>query len=622
MSIKTKIRLAAGPVARTLLVAVAVAAMWATPAWAATINVPVDFPTIQQAINAAAPGDFVQVGPGFYPESLTVNKTLTLAGAGAGITIIDALGAGSVMSLTASDVRVRDFTLRGGLPGGRGVHFVGADRSTIERCDISNNRDGLYFSGGATNNVILACTIHSNTGYGIDVGDQGNSGNQVLDSEIYGNGLNGVNAYAGSNGLQVRGSNVHHNAGAGVLIGWSTSWAIDSSDIHDNLTGIMLDTASQGAITGSDVLTNTASGMYFSGLGTYWNTVTGNTIRGSTIGVELASMARYNQFERNRITDNVTGAKVGFQSNPSYDNFGNTFFHNNFVDNGVQAQDLSTGGNNWNRPLPDGGNYWSDWTAPDVDWDGFVDLPYAFTTGRDNLPFTYLDGWDRVATTLSLVGDQTVSNLGATAKLTGTLLANQAPLAGRSDVEVWRSMDGQNWSSDGTAAWNVASQTYDATRPLPSARYFEMRFPGDASYGASDSNEVYLKPQVYLTRPTVKVTRTITRRGRLRRIKATGPLPLTYIMSGSLKPPHQGNTEIEIAYQSGEGYQLYSSIPTTNTNVSAYLAKYTASTQLGYGVRWRVRAHFTGDGDHEETWSAPTYFFIPARLGVLLGAIR
>jgi hypothetical protein len=34
-----------------------------------------------------------------------------------------------------------------------------------------------------------------------------------------------------------------------------------------------------------------------------------------------------------------------------------------------------------------GGNYWSDWTSPDVDpEDGFVDLPYVFSGGQDNLP--------------------------------------------------------------------------------------------------------------------------------------------------------------------------------------------------------------------------------------------
>jgi hypothetical protein len=40
-----------------------------------------------------------------------------------------------------------------------------------------------------------------------------------------------------------------------------------------------------------------------------------------------------------------------------------------------------------------GGNYWSDWTSPDEDGDGFVDSPYTFDGGEDNLPWTEMNGW-------------------------------------------------------------------------------------------------------------------------------------------------------------------------------------------------------------------------------------
>ncbi len=50
-------------------------------------------------------------------------------------------------------------------------------------------------------------------------------------------------------------------------------------------------------------------------------------------------------------------------------------------------------GNSFNLPYPDGGNYWSDWTAPDIDLDGFVDSPYVFAGGQDNLPWSVQDGW-------------------------------------------------------------------------------------------------------------------------------------------------------------------------------------------------------------------------------------
>ena len=54
------------------------------------IVVPIDFDTIQEAINAANEGDVIKVLPGTYIEQITINKTLTIIGSGAKSTIIEA----------------------------------------------------------------------------------------------------------------------------------------------------------------------------------------------------------------------------------------------------------------------------------------------------------------------------------------------------------------------------------------------------------------------------------------------------------------------------------------------------------------------------------------------------
>ena len=44
-----------------------------------TINVPEDYPTIQEAINVSSDGDLVLVADGTYYENLIVNKEITIA---------------------------------------------------------------------------------------------------------------------------------------------------------------------------------------------------------------------------------------------------------------------------------------------------------------------------------------------------------------------------------------------------------------------------------------------------------------------------------------------------------------------------------------------------------------
>jgi len=63
--------------------------------------------------------------------------------------------------------------------------------------------------------------------------------------------------------------------------------------------------------------------------------------------------------------------------------FSNIFFHNNLIDNAIQASVPPTEygySNTWDDGYPSGGNYWSDYTGVDADGDGIGDTPYEIPT--------------------------------------------------------------------------------------------------------------------------------------------------------------------------------------------------------------------------------------------------
>ncbi|MBU1743800.1 MAG: hypothetical protein KJ649_02715, partial [Proteobacteria bacterium] len=82
----------------------------------ATINVPTQVPTIQQAIDASAPGDIISVAAGAYTETLTIkNKGLTIKGAGSGATTITGVAGFDTLTIDgAKGVIISNVTIQQG----------------------------------------------------------------------------------------------------------------------------------------------------------------------------------------------------------------------------------------------------------------------------------------------------------------------------------------------------------------------------------------------------------------------------------------------------------------------------------------------------------------------------
>lgn len=128
----------------------------------------------------------------------------------------------------------------------------------------------------------------------------------------------------------------------------------------------------------------------------FWGTgnhlISKNTVKNNLYGIYLWYTSE-NEIHRNFIEDNVYGFR--FEGGT----WNNLIFHNNIIDNTVQASDPESDGgyldnSKWFHPYMLEGNYWSDYTGTDDDGDGIGDTPWP-KMYYDCYPFMEENGWDQ-----------------------------------------------------------------------------------------------------------------------------------------------------------------------------------------------------------------------------------
>ena len=143
-----------------------------------TIHVPLNFPTIQEAVDNAYYSDTITVQGGYYYENIVINKTdeipfkaLNIIGENKENTVIEGCGSDAVIRICSDCINISDFTVRNGGPKGSyigcGIH-LGSNQCKIFNNIISENEKmGLFISGD--NNTIMNNNISNNTKWGIYV---------------------------------------------------------------------------------------------------------------------------------------------------------------------------------------------------------------------------------------------------------------------------------------------------------------------------------------------------------------------------------------------------------------------------------------------------------------------
>jgi len=216
--------------------------------------------TIQYAIDQAAfVGDIISVQPGVYVQTLTISKSLTLAGAGAGRTVIAGAtrGASNMPSLvtitgtTVSQVTLSGLTLQGNVTANNGGGLLNTGRPGLETTRLVNS------------------TVTNNSG--IQGGGIDNAGGdlQVISSTISGNAsiLGGGITNSGSNTVTLLASTVTGNSantGGGVYNLSSVTVRLVNSTVYSNTAagrnGGGIYTSGPLALTASTVYSNTTRG--------------------------------------------------------------------------------------------------------------------------------------------------------------------------------------------------------------------------------------------------------------------------------------------------------------------------------------------------------------------------
>jgi len=164
---------------------------------------------------------------------------------------------------------------------------------------------------------------------------------------------------------------------------------ISENIVTSNIKGVGCEFSSNNTIKANNITANQAHGILL--YSTINCTITENTIAKNKIGIGFSPNSNNNIMVRNNITEN---SECGVQLLQAA---GNTFYHNNFLNNTKQV--TLTGlslANVWSKNYPFGGNFWSDYNGADQfsglfqnesGSDGIGDVPYMIdVNNKDNFP--------------------------------------------------------------------------------------------------------------------------------------------------------------------------------------------------------------------------------------------
>jgi len=238
---------------------------------------------------------------------------------------------------------------------------------------INNSVGGIYLWNAS--GTISANIINNSSAYGIHFDScYGKGGNNVSGNTISNNALGGISLAGPCRGNSYFDNTIYNNGRNGIAL-----WKFSCNN----------------SILGNTINNNTRNGIYI--CSSTGNNISRNTIQDNNWdGVSLVLGSSGNNISGNTINNNRNGIILWGVSD-------NTVYHNNIIDNSMQAVDTDPAANDWHHPDLLEGNYWSDYPGVDdgsgtgkhaVAGDGIGDTHTPWPTiDYDYYPFTSESGW-------------------------------------------------------------------------------------------------------------------------------------------------------------------------------------------------------------------------------------
>lgn len=364
------VRLSRGAVTAWLL-----ACAVASAAHAETL--PVSPGALHSVLARASRGDELVLQPGLYRGPIRIETSVRLRGQPGAV--IEGPGEGTVLTLVANGIEIRNLTLRGsGKDLSRDdavVLLLEARDITVEDCLVESRAFGIYLRGGSEhhikNNRIEgdASIEPARRGNGIHLWHS--ERNEVSDNRIADTRDGVYLSFAHEN-------RISGNQGAGLRYGihymYSERNTLTKNRFTRSTGGIALMFSLGNRIEENETDDNRDFGILCQQLER--SKLSANRARGNGRGFYLQNSVG-NELTENELSENGVGAYLTAGSEQ------NSFSRNFFEGNIVQVYEDHAGDNEWSR---DGrGNYWSDYVGIDWNGDGVGDVPYRLQTATSAL---------------------------------------------------------------------------------------------------------------------------------------------------------------------------------------------------------------------------------------------